>query len=723
MKKFDSRGTAKERIEKLKRLINRYRYAYHVLNKSEISDEALDSLKHELTILEDQFPDLRAPDSPTMRVEGKVLAEFKKIAHRTPMLSLEDVFSKDEFLAWHERIAKLIPRARFSFFAEPKFDGLALSIVYRNGVLEHAATRGDGLVGEDITNNVRTIESVPLRLEWFERTNNPRFTTHGYIEVRGEAIITKVRFSEINREQEKQRLHLYANARNLAAGSLRQLDPHITASRKLDFFAYDLFGIDIPTHHQKHEVLRALGFKTARDLESVCKTQQAVFDYHRIVAQRRDQLPYEIDGLVIAVDPVELFERLGVVGKAPRGAVAFKFSPKEATTMVEDIIVQVGRTGALTPVAILRPVEIGGVTVGRATLHNEDEIKRLGLKIGDSVIIGRAGDVIPDVRNVLTDLRTGTEKPFRMPRFCPICRALVAKLAGEVTRRCPNKNCPARHREGLYHFVSRKAFDIDGLGPKILDVLLDHGLIQDAADLFDLQEGDIAPLERFGEKSASNLVSAIKSAKIIALARFLFALGIMHVGEELARTLAREAAKKINPVRNSHAAFESSRELNQAGNARRKRRGIISNETKNKKVKIKDMVGLFQNLLVENLENIPDVGPKVAHSIYQWFHDRRNISFLEKLEKAGVQIELPAISKIVDTFSGTTFVFTGELETVSRDEAKEKARAFGASVSESVSRKTNFVVVGQNPGSKYDKAKKLGVQILTEKEFLKMIKN
>ena len=410
---------------------------------------------------------------------------------------------------------------------------------------------------------------------------------------------------------------------------MRQLDPSITSSRKLDFFAYDLFGVDFATHHEKHEALHTLGFKTARDLETVCKTQRAVFDHHNAVAKLRDQLPYEIDGLVVAADSTEVFERLGIVGKAPRGAIAFKFSPKEATTVVEDIIVQVGRTGALTPVAALRPTAIGGVTVSRATLHNE-----------------------------------------------------------EVVRRCHNKQVPARHREGLYHFVSRKAFDVDGLGPKILDAFLDHGLIQDAADLFDLAEGDIAPLERFGEKSAQNLVLAIKSAKTVSLPRFLFALGIMHVGEELARTMAQEVAKKI----------------------------------KNKsRLKIKNIADFFQNFSAENLENIPDVGPKVARSIHQWFHDRRNVAFLEKLERVGVEIELPVIFKAARKLSGKTFVFTGELETMSRDEAKGKARSLGAGVSESVSRKTSFVVVGTTPGSKYEKAKKLGVGILTEKEFLKML--
>ncbi len=669
---------ARERIEKLKKLIDKYRYAYHVLNRSEISDEALDSLKHELKKLEDQFPDLITPDSPTQRVSGQPLKEFKKVAHQVRMISLEDIFSEQEFSEWLLRIKKLAPSGKFEFYSEPKFDGLAISLIYKNGILHQASTRGDGVVGEDITQNAKTIESIPLKIDLAKGGQ----AKEKMIEVRGEAIITKKNFDRINREQKKRGLPAYANSRNLAAGSVRQLDPKITSSRKLDFFAYDILGPVYNLHSEEHAALKALGFKTGYDFEKLCKNEDEVFAHHKKIAHVRESLEYIIDGIVVSVNSNELFKKLGIVGKAPRGAVAFKFSPKEATTVVEDIVVQVGRTGALTPVAILRPVEIAGVVVSRATLHNEDEIKRLGLKIGDSVIVGRAGDVIPDVKKVLTGLRTGKEKNFHMPPHCPVCKRAVSKKSGEVQSYCLNKLCPARHREGMYHFVSRKAFNIDGLGPKILDAFLDEGLIQDAADIFDLKEGDIAPLERFGEKSAGNIVRAIDASKKVTLPRFLYALGILHVGEETALVLARQFP----------AASPDS------------------------------LLKKYKDIGKEELEKIPDVGPKVAESIHEWFGDPTNHKFLEKLDRAGIKIEVPKIKTSGLKLKGKSFVFTGEMEKLSRDEAKEKVRDLGGEASESVSKKTGYVVAGSNPGSKYDKAKKLGVEILDEKQFLKMIK-
>ncbi|MEK7560168.1 MAG: NAD-dependent DNA ligase LigA [Patescibacteria group bacterium] len=660
-----SKEEAKKRIEKLKKEINHHRYLYHVLDTEEISDEALDSLKHELKKLEDQFPSLVTSDSPTQRVGGKALTKFKKITHHQPMLSLEDVFSEDEFSEWLKKIKKRITEARYSFFAEPKFDGLAISIVYKDGILKYAATRGNGITGEDVTQNVKTIEAIPLSL-------NKKINT----EVRGEAIITKINFEKINMEQKRKKLQVYANPRNLAAGSIRQLDPKITALRKLDFFAYDILGSDYQTHHQKHEVLRELGFKTAKKFEKICVSENEVFLYHKKVAKLREKLPYNIDGLVVSVDSDRLLRDLGVVGKTPRGIIAFKFAPKESTTVVEDIIVQVGRTGALTPVAVLRPVEIGGVTVSRATLHNEDEIKRLGVRIGDSVIVGRAGDVIPDIKRVLLRLRTGKEKVFHVPKACPVCGKEVQKKEGEVNYFCTNKHCPARHREGLYHFVSRKAFNIEGLGPRILDAFLDFGLIYDAADIFNLKESDISPLERFGEKSAENLVREIKKAKNISLPRFIYALGILHVGEETALDLAK---------------------------------------------RFKDFNDLASAKL-EELENIRDIGPKVASSIFLWFSDEQNRKFLGKLRDVGVKTENYKLRTMDYKLEGQSFVFTGEMESLSRDEAKDRVRALGGDVSGSVSKKTDYVVAGESPGSKYEKAKKLGVKILTESEFLKMIK-
>src|SRR3989344_5124898 len=658
-----TKSEAKEREGKLKKLIDKYRYQYHVLNKLEISEEALDSLKHELKKLEDEFPDLVTADSPTQRVAGKPLKEFKKIRHQTKMMSLEDVFSEEEFSEWLTRIKKLAPQGKFEFYAEPKFDGLALSIVYENGILKYAATRGDGETGEDVTQNVRTIESVPLGID-----------ANGRVEIRGEAIITKKNFEAINKMQKKKKAQIYANTRNLAAGSLRQLDQKITASRRLDFFAYDLLGLDFKNHSEEHKELRDLGFKTGGDLEVFCKKPEEVFKHYKKIAEKREKLPYNIDGLVVSVDSNDLFKKLGVVGKAPRGAIAFKFAPKETTTKVEGIAVQVGRTGALTPVAILKPVEIGGVTVSRATLHNEDEIKRLGVKIGDSVIVGRAGDVIPDIRKVLKELRTRREREFNMPKHCPVCKKPIEKKEGEVQAKCVNKFCPAMHREGLYHFVSRKAFNIDGLGPKILNAFLDHGLIQDASDIFELKEGDIAPLERFGEKSAENLVEAIKSSRKITLARFLYALGILHVGEETAIDLAEH--------------FGSLEKL--------------------------------EHMSKENLESIPNIGEVMAESVYGWFRDERNKNFLKKLLKY-IDIENPKKKK-PGKLAGKTFVFTGEMESMSRDEAKAKVRELSGDPSETVSKNTDYVVVGENPGSKYARAQKLGVKIIDEKEFLKMIK-
>ena len=683
---------AKERIAKLRHTIDHHRYLYHVLDRQEISDGALDSLKHELKKLEDAFPDLITADSPTQRVGGTPLDAFQKIRHERPMLSLEDVFSPEEFSEWASRIQKLATANHLEFFGELKFDGLAVSLIYERGVLVRGSTRGDGKIGEDVTQNIRTIESVPLTLEVHQVSSDIRkkiphldeLVRTERIEVRGEAIITKKNFDHINANQARKGEKPYANPRNLAAGSIRQLDPEMTASRKLDFFAYDLVtDLGQTLHSEKHEILEALGFRSDRDAR-VLGSLGAVVAFREGIAKKRERLAYHIDGIVVTVNDIQVFERLGVIGKTPRGAIAFKFAPEEATTKVLDIQVQVGRTGVLTPVAHLDPVQIGGVVVSRATLHNYDEIKRLGVKRGDTVAVGRAGDVIPDVRAVLKDLRTGREKTFRMPVHCPVCGARVIQRAGEVAYRCGNPHCPALKREGLYHFVSRKAFDIDGLGPKIIDVLLDQSLIQDAADLFALKEGDLMPLERFGEKSAANLVRAVQARKKIELARFLFSLGILHVGEETALTLRDQFS------------FRAGR------------------------LSIKDFAKTYRNFSREELEAVPDVGPKVAASIYEWFHDPHHMSFLERLGDADVEIVVE--KRIGGTkLAGKTFVFTGEMQSMSRDEAKDAVRRLGGEVSESVSKKTSFVVAGASPGSKYAKAKKLGIPILDEHIFSRMI--
>lgn len=668
---------ARERAQKLRKLINTYRYQYHVENRLEISENALDSLKHELKKLEETYPEVITADSPTQRVAGKALAKFKKVIHTSPMISLEDAFSEDDMREWESRIKKVVPGRAHEYFAELKFDGLALSLLYRDGVLVRGATRGDGKIGEDITNNIRTMESIPLRLDVFGKAASSameRVMKQHEVEVRGEALISKHALQAINRVQKKKGEKEYANSRNLAAGSLRQLDPEIVRKRHLEFFAYDLIAQDGPKRHsEEHDAMRCLGFKTDTHAE-ICHSLEEVFEYHKKISRMRNSFPYEIDGIVVSLNDNALHTRAGVVGKAPRGSIAYKFAPEEATTHVLDIVIQVGRTGVLTPVAHLKPVRVGGVSVSRATLHNEDEIRRLGLKIGDSVIVGRAGDVIPDVRKVLTELRTGKEKEFHMPRMCPVCGTPVTKDARGVIVRCTNKKCPSKKRENLYYFVSKKAFDIDGLGPRTIDVLLDAGLIQDAADLFDLTEGDIAVLERFGEKSAGNIIRAIARAKKITLPRFLIGLGILHVGEETALDLAEH--------------FGSLEVLMKAG--------------------------------VEELRGIKNIGAVVADSVYEFFHDRYYTRLVGRLLAHRIVV-MTAQKRKPGRLSGKSFVFTGELKSMSRDAAKNTVRTLGADASETVSRATDYVVIGVFPGSKYDRAKKLGVRILDEKAFLALI--
>lgn len=671
--------------------INRYRYAYHVLDKSLISDAALDSLKKELFDLEQQFPDLVTPDSPTQRVGGKPLAEFKKVVRegRRRMNSLEDSFSEDDMRAWFERLENYLGTGvKGPFYCDLKMDGLAVELVYKNGALEQGSTRGDGFVGEDITHNLKTIEAIPLRLEGKEIPPE--------LIVRGEVFMTKKEFARINREQKEKGGKLYANPRNVAAGSIRQLDPRVTAARKLDFFAYGIVehevrgGIDekymkkYPGRSAEYAALNRFGIKT-NPHGRVVKTFPEIFRFHEEVKRMREKLPYEIDGIVVTVDDNRVYAEAGIIGKAPRASIAYKFSPREATTVVENIEVQVGRTGALTPVAVMRPVSVGGVTVTHATLHNEDEIGRLGLKVGDTVIISRAGDVIPQVTKVLKELRTGKEKEFRMPARCPIDGSRVVK-EGAIYR-CSNPRCGARHRESLYHFVSRGGFNIEGLGPKILDRFLDEGLIVDAADIFILKEGDIAALPRFGERSAENIVKEIGERKEVSLARFIYSLGILHVGEETANLLAYEATK--------HRRIE----------------------------RPADLLGAVKEFSFEDLQKIPDIGPKVAQSIHGWFRESRNAKFVEKLDKAGVRIEKLALSSSNgQKLAGKTFVLTGTLESMEREAAKEKIRELGGSVSESVSKKTDYVVIGSGPGSKLEKAKQLNVRTIGEEELLRMFR-
>jgi len=677
--KFTKKTEAKKRIEKLKKLINYHRYLYHVLNRQEISDAALDSLKHELYKLEQQFPELITLDSPTQRVAGKPLEGFKKVEHKVPMLSIEDIFSEEELRDWEDYFKKLTPE-KFDYFAELKIDGFAISLLYENGIFRVGSTRGTGRVGEDVTQNLKTIELIPLRLEIHQKLPNKeieerleKLIEKGEIEIRGEVYMNVKDFERLNKELGKKGEKTFANPRNLAAGSIRQLDPKLAASRPLKFLAYDIItDLGQKKHSQEHEILKVLGFKT--DEGRKCKNLDETIEFWKEVAKKREKLPFQIDGVVINVNDNEIFQKLGVVGKSPRGVRAFKFSPKQATTIIEKIILQVGRTGAITPVAVLKPVEVGGVKISRATLHNEDEIKRLGVKIGDTVIVGRAGDVIPDVIQALPELRTGKEREFKMPKNCPVCGEKLEKPAGEVVWRCKNPKCPARKREYFYHFVSRPAFDILGLGPKIIDRFLDEGLISDPADLFLLKEDDVSHLERFAEKSAQNLINAIQSKKKINLAKFIYALGIRNVGEETAQDLAEY--------------FGSFEKLEKAN--------------------------------LEELQKIMDVGPVVAKSIYDFFQEKRNLKFVERFKKVGVEI-LEEKKPKYQPLKGKIFVLTGILETMAREEAKEKIRQLGGEISESVSKKTDFVIVGKEPGSKFQIAKNLGIETLNEKEFLALI--
>ncbi len=685
---------ARQRIEKLKKTINHHRYLYHAFDRQEISQEALDSLKKELFDLEARFPDLVTSDSPTQRVEGRALDKFEKVRHAEPMISLNDAFSETDMKDWVTRILRLLDneeKKQIDFYCELKIDGLAIELIYENELFKIGSTRGDGKIGEDVTQNLKTIEAIPLKLrekeevisdlkkQGLSREIVQAVTNHDFkkpVIVRGEVFISKKDFKEINKEQEKAGLAVYANPRNLAAGSVRQLDPKVTISRHLNSFAYELvtdFGQK--THEEKHKILKAFGFKT-NSHNKHCVSLKEVFDFHKYIQGMREKIHYEIDGIVVIINSDRIFRKLGVVGKAPRGAVAFKFPLKQASTVVEDIRVQVGRTGALTPVAVLRPVKVSGVVVSRATLHNEDEIERLGLRIGDSVIVGRAGDVIPDIIRVLPELRTGKEKVFRMPKSCSICGSRTERKPGEAATYCTNADCFARQKEYFYHFVSRGGFDVVGLGPKIIDRLIEEGLASDPADLFLLKEGDILPLDRFAEKSARNLVEAIGKKKEITLPRLIYALGIRNVGEETSLALAEH--------------FGSIEKLSRSN--------------------------------LEGLLIVQDIGPIVAKSINDWFSLRKNVKFLEKLKKVEVKVKSLKPASRRGRLEGLVFVLTGALKTMTREKAKERIRGEGGIVSESVSQKTNFIIAGLEAGSKLEKAKKTSTKILTEREFIEMIK-
>ncbi|MEK7649258.1 MAG: NAD-dependent DNA ligase LigA [Patescibacteria group bacterium] len=686
------KSEAKKRIEKLRTTIEHHRYLYHVLDTQEISDSALDSLKHELFLLEQRFPDLVTPTSPTQRVGGSVLEGFQKVQHRFPMLSLEDIFSPDELDDWHNRLVRITHTVeKAHYYAEIKMDGLAVSLRYEDGILVQGATRGDGKVGEDVTQNLKTIEAIPLSLrksseqeisrmcrtvhgDCHERALKKRLTDlKGTIEIRGEVCMSKKTFDGLNKAQVQANRPLFANPRNAAAGSIRQLDPSIAASRKLDFIGYALMDEEqfgITTHEQAHEVMKLLGIKV-NHFNAYCSTLADVKKYHDDIERKRDHLPHWTDGVVVVVNDNILVAKLGVAGKAPRGMIAYKFAAQQGTTVIEHVHFQVGRTGALTPVATLRPVALGGTTVSHATLHNVDEIHRLDVRIGDTVIIEKAGDIIPKVVRVVKELRTGNEQVIHIPHTCPICDSPVVRDPQEVALYCSNKKCFAQEKERIIHFVSKKGFDIDGLGEKIVEQLISAGLVRSASDLFTLCSGDLEPLEHFGEKSAHNLIESIEKSKSIEFPKFLYALGIFHVGEETASDLAKH--------------YRTIADLQKASR--------------------------------EELERIENIGSVVAQSIHEYFSDTHTTQLMKELMDCGVRIKQIHTAHS-QTMKGLTFVLTGELESLSRDQAKESIRQRGGTVASSVSNKTDYVVVGREPGSKYDKAKKLGIATLDEKQFI-----
>jgi DNA ligase (NAD+) len=680
---------AEIRIEKLKKEIEHDRYLYHVLDREEISDAALDSLKHKLYELEQQYPQLITSDSPTQRVGGEARPEFKKVKHAAPMLSMEDVFSFDELAAWHERNRKLLPRIAEDFYAEVKMDGLAVSLVYKNGILTEGSTRGDGKIGEDVFQNLKTIEAIPLKLREPSDTEIERFVhsagadidakkfrgaiKNGNIEIRGETYMRKHVFEELNVQQATRHEPLFANPRNAAAGAIRQLDSKITASRRLSFFGYALStDMGERTHELAHEIIKFLGVPVnplSRRVHSLAEVQ-AFYDE---IEKKRAALDYWIDGTVIVVAGNAQFERLGVVGKTPRGHVAYKFPAEQVTTVVRDVTWGVGRMGTVTPVAVVEPVNVAGTTVTHATLHNLDEIERLGIKIGDTVVLEKAGDVIPKIVQVLPRLRTGAEKPIHAPKKCPMCGHELVRSPGVVALVCPNKNCFARNSAAIAHFVSRPAMNIEGLGEKTIETFMNEGLVRDPSDLYELTAGDILPLERFAETSAANIVEAVKSANRAPLARFLYALGIEHVGVETALAVA--------------TYFGTIEKLRAA--------------------KVEELIG------------IEGVGEVVGKCVAGWFNDPKHEKYLDRLLKH-VRVE-PAPKAVAGPLSGIVFVFTGELESMSRDEAKEIVRANGGKASETVSKNTNYVVAGPGAGDKLEKARKLGVRVLNEKEFLSII--
>ena len=716
----------KDKIQRLRAQIDDLRYRYHVLNDPEVTDAMYEGLTAELRKIEEQHPELITSDSPTQRVAGKPLDEFKKIAHEVPQWSFNDAFSEEDIIDWIERITRMLSRSErdpavagekdfgsapkdLDYVCEVKIDGLHMVLTYENGSLKSAATRGDGKVGEDVTNNVRTIHSVPLVIPAKLVPGHDRGAGIQSLVAEGEVWLGRGMLSEINKQRKKNNEPLFANPRNAAAGTIRQLDPKIVAERKLKLTAYDISDIrhsdighrtkdlshksyvispmsQILTQEEELLTLKKLGFLTDNNWK-VCKNAGEILEFYNKLQKKRDSFEFWIDGVVIKVNQKKYQDALGFTGKAPRWAIAFKFPAEQATTKIKDVYVQVGRTGALTPVALMDPVKLAGTTVTHATLHNFDEVKRLDVRIGDTVVVEKAGDIIPKVIRVLEKMRDGSEKVIREPKKCPICgseikRYEIACLPARqgdkkegVALVCKNTKCYAQELERIIHFASKHAFDIDGLGVKIVEHLVNEGLIKNPADIFVLTKGDLEPLERFAEKSAENLISSIEKAKKITLPRFIYSFGIRHVGEETAIRLANH--------------FNSLNKIVDAS--------------------------------LEELQKVNDIGPRVAESLKEWFGVKENQKLIEELLKNGVQVTRHKLQDTSSKFAGLAFVLTGTIAGMTRDEAEQKIRELGGKISSSVGKKTDYVVVGENPGSKLDKARELGVKVLDEKVFMEMV--
>jgi DNA ligase (NAD+) len=660
-------------IEKLREDVRHHEHRYYVLNDPEISDYEFDQRMRRLQDLEREHPELVTPDSPTQRVGGQPAAEFPKVRHSVQMLSLDNTYSVEELKDFDRRVRELSGRAKVEYVSELKLDGLSMALTYEDGSLTCGVTRGDGMEGEEVTGNVKTIRSVPLRVDSTKLQVIGRLKR---FEVRGEVIMTRRAFEQVNAQREAAGEPKFANPRNAAAGSMRQLDPRIVAERKLDMYLYQLLvdgGVALPEHWKALDALAKMGFKV-NPHRRLCRSFDELLAYIQEWETKRDSLDYEIDGIVVKVNDTRLWAELGTTAKSPRWAVAYKYPARQATTQVVNIRAQVGRTGTLTPVADLEPVDVGGVTVSHATLHNMDEIERLGVKIGDTVLIQRAGEVIPQVVKVVKQAPDGRE--FGMPKKCPVCGGDVYRSEGEVAYRCVNAACAAKLKETLLYFAGRRAMNIDGLGDKLVDQLVDKGLVRDVADLYSLTHEELAGLERMGDKSASNLLEEIENSKRAELARVIFAIGIRFVGERTGQFLAEH--------------FGSLDKLAKATE--------------------------------EELYEVEEVGPRVAESILHFFREPQNLKVLEKLRKAGLQFEQKQTRKAAGKLAGKQFVLTGTLPTYSRDEATRLIEEAGGRVISSVSKKTDYVVVGADPGSKLDKARSLGVITIDEAELLKLLK-